>query len=169
MSVKDLFTFESVTSETRTDLWVLILGPNTLTMYYRLGFEVLTAILLACKMAMNYEQIASKHWREFAALTTWRDEAGTKTHSGFRSSYELPSVKNCDVAYERNLVRLEFYPRDGGDMLTAKIHFSDAFILYRAGRIACRNAKHWAGDTSPIRGGHAALRDAEDNDKLILY
>jgi hypothetical protein len=167
--MKDLFTFESVQSETRNDLWVLTLGPNVLTMPYRQGFEVLTAILLACKMAMNYEQVASKHWRELANLTTWRDEAGTVTHRGFRSSNEIPSVKNCDVAYENNLVRLEFYPTDGGAMLTAKVHFADAFALYRGGRIACRAAKMWAGDSSRIYGGHAALRDAEHNDKLIVH
>lgn len=167
--MKDLFTFKSVRSEALDDLWLLRLGSERLTIAYRIGFEVLNDILLACKMAMNYEQVASKHWRELAALTTWRDEVGTVMHSRFRSSYEIPSVKTCDVAYENNLVRMEFYPTDGGDMLTAKIHFSDAFILYRGGRIACHTAKRWAGDTSRILGGHAALRDAEDNDKLIVH
>lgn len=167
--MKDLFTFKSVTSEALNDLWVLCLGSKRLTIGYRIGFEILNDILIACKMAMNYEQIASKHWREFAALKTWRDEAGTITHSRFRSSYEVPSVRDCAVAYENNLLRLEFHPTDGGDMLIAKIHFSDAFVLYRGGRIACRTAKQWAGDTSRILGGHAALRDAEDNDKIIAH
>jgi len=166
--MKDLFLLKSVTSEALNDLWVLNLGTNRLTISYRMGFEVLTAVLLACKMAMNYEQVASKHWRALAALTSWRDEAGRVTHRGFRSSNEIPSVKNCDVAYENNLVRLEFYPMDGGDMLTAKVHFSDAFSLYRGGRIACRTAKMWAGDSSRIWGGHAGRRDAEDNDKLLV-
>lgn len=166
--MKDLFLIKSVTSEALNDLWVLNLGTKRLTLSYRLGFEVLTAVLLACKMAMNYEQVASKHWRDLAALTTWREEAGTVTHRGFRCSYEMPTVKNCDVAYENNLVRLEFYPTDGSDMLTAKVHFSDAFTLYREGRIACRSAKQWAGDSSRIWGGHAGLRDAEANDKLIV-
>jgi len=171
--VEDLFTFEAVTSETHYDLWVLNLksdGSKRLTITYQMGFTILSDILLACKMAMCYEQVASKHWREFAKLTTWREEAedAEAVHPIYRRSRELPNVKAYNVAYENNLVRLEFFPEGGGDMLTAKIHFSDAFKLYRGGRIACRTSKHWAGDTSRIYSGRAHLADAEDNDKLIV-
>jgi len=132
---------------------------------YRLGFEILNDALSACKQAMNYEAVASKHWRELAALTTWREET-PGTHRGFRLSGRLPNVLECNVAYENQLVRLEFIPREGSEILFAKIHFSDMFKIYRAGRIACRTAKAWAGDASRIWGGSANLRTAEENDKL---
>jgi hypothetical protein len=164
--MNDVFVYESVTSETYQDLWVLHLGPNRLTLPYHLGFEILNAIWLACKMAMRYEGIASKHQAEFLKL----DELPPLTtlpqpHRGFRRSRKLPNVREIDVAFEKQLVRLEIYPYQG-EMLTAKVHYSDAFTIYRDGRRACKVAKRWAGDGSRIWSGRAHLADAEDNDKL---
>lgn len=164
--MKDLFVYRSVTSESQFDLWVLQLGTNRLTMPYQLGFEILSAVLQACKFAMNYEQIASRHWREFANLQDILASAGDALNCGFRRSQILPNVLDCDVAYENNLVRMEFHPAGGGDMLTAKFHYYDCFQLYREGRAACRTAKAWAGDSARIMNIRADLRDAEDNDKL---
>lgn len=164
--MKDLFTIENVTCESLCDLLAINFGSKKLTMPYQLGFEVLNAILLAAKMAMCYEQVASKHWRELAKLEGWKDEVNTKYHRGFRRSTEVPNVKDCDVAFENQLVRLEVLPQKGNEILYVKFHFSDAFKIYRAGRIACREAKSWAGDCSKIWSGRAHLSTAEENDKL---
>ena len=166
--MKDLFVYESVTSESQFDLWVLQLAANRLTMPYQLGFEILSSVLQACKFAMNYEQVASKHWREFAQLETMGTPSDVLNRK-FRRSQILPNVLDCAVAYENNLVRMEFYPAGGGDMLIAKFHYYDCFKLYRHGRAACRTAKAWAGDSARILNFRADLRDAEDNDKIIAY
>lgn len=167
--MKDIFVYESVTSETHLDLWVLHLASNRLTLPYHLGFEVLNAIWLACKMAMRFEGVASKHQAEFLKLNELPPLAVAlpEPHRGFRRSQEIPNVEDVDVAFENQLVRLEFHPYTG-PMLTAKIHYSDAFTIYRDGRRACKVAKRWAGDGSRIWNGRAHLADAEDNDKLMV-
>lgn len=165
--MKNIFLYESVSSEAHQDLWVLRLGSNRLTLPYHLGFEILNAIWLACKMAMRYEGIASKHQAEFIKLDELPPLAMAlpEPHRGFRRSRELPNVENINVAFENQLVRLEIYPYQG-EMLTAKIHYSDAFIIYRDGRRACKVAKRWAGDGSRIWNGRAHLSTVEENDKL---
>ena len=167
--MKGVFLYRSVVNETEQDLWVLILGSNRLTLPYQLGFEILNAIWLACKMAMRYEGIASKHQAEFIKLDELPSLAMVlpEPHRGFRRSRVLPNVENINVAYENQLVRLEIYPYQG-EMLTAWLHYSDAFVIYRDGRRACKVAKRWAGDGSRIWNGRAHLADAEDNDKLMV-
>lgn len=164
--MKDIFLYKSVTSETCKDLWVLNIGANRLTLPYPLGFEILNDLWLACKMAMRYEGIAPKHQAEFLKLDQLPPLATVRNpHRGFRRSREVPTVQEVNVAFENQLVRLEFFPYEG-EMLTAKFHYSDAFTVYRDGRRACKLAKAWAGDSSPIKNFRAHLSTAEEFDKL---
>jgi len=164
--VNDIFLYTSVTSETHNDLWVLNLGSNRLTLPYHLGFEILNDLWLACKMAMRYEGIASKHQAEFLKLDELPPLATVrKPHRQFRRSLLVPTVQEVNIAFENQLVRLEFYPYEG-EMLTAKFHYSDAFTVYRDGRRACKLAKAWAGDSSRIKNFRAHLSTAEEFDKL---
>lgn len=166
---KDLFTSESVTSETELDLWVLRLGPKRLTMAYQTGFELLNGVLLASKFAMRYEKVSPKHWLEFAYLNSTKHFVATVgTHRGFRRSALVPNVRAWEVFFENQLVVIEFYPLTGNEKLVAKFYYVDMFEIYSDARIACKNAKAWAGDSSRIWNGRAHLTTAEENERLGL-
>ncbi len=165
--MKDLFLDRQVTSVNDQDLWAFRLGSKRLTMAYPMGFELLNGILLACKQAMQYEAVSPLRWLQFAKLNSTKNFiATTGTHRGFRRSLKVPNVKAWEAFVEGPLVVLEFYPHEGSETLVAKIHYADMFSIYSSARIACKNAKAWAGDSSRIWNGRAHLSTVEENAKL---
>lgn len=114
----------------------------------------------ATKLAMQHEGVRPKL---FAALANYdRSQCAVPLHHEYRRSKYESDLKDWQVAFEGSLVVLTL------DDLVAKFHFSDAAKLQSWLRKAAKQAKNWAGDRGRIWNTFAALRDAEENDKVVF-
>lgn len=135
-------------------------GPHRIHMYYQTCFKVAAGILMAAKNAARYEGVHPSTWSEI--LDKQRtNEIREPLSRTFRRTQELPNFTSWSVAFDHNLVTFKF------DDLIIQMHFGDAFRLYGMVRVAGKNAKRWAGDTSRQWTTRAHLADAEENDKFV--
>jgi hypothetical protein len=160
--MKDVFKKAVMRCASKYDFVYVFLGAHTIKVPYQTGFEILTGIRMAAKMSMRHEGYSAKDWQAFAKLD--RNEPNSvPTNKFHRRSSETANVKTWSVRWENSLVIIE------ANELTAKMHYSDAFYLYVNMRLACRQAKAWAGDQSRTLRGAAYLNDAEENYRLGLH
>ena len=107
---------------------------------------------MAAKAAMRYEGNKVSKWREFSEI----DESSVvPIHPEYRRSGHTSNLKKWSVSFDGPLVVLQL------DELTAKFHYSDAFHLQAWLRVAARQGKNWAGDTSRALRATALLSDAQ--------
>ena len=134
-------------------------GPQRFLLYYQTAFKIAAGILMSAKIAAQYEGVRPETWSE--TLKYQQQRPTVPKHREYRRTTEVPNFKTWKVGGERNLVVLTF------DQEIIKIHYSEAFVLYGMVRLAAKNAKAWAGDTSRQWTTRAVLVDAEQNDKFV--
>ena len=157
--MSDLFRQRQCGAAQRCDVVDLKFGSYNAVLYYQSTFKIASAILMAAKLAGRHEGVELRKWLDF--VRTEHFNPVKPTHFEYRRSGITPNVHAWDVAFEGNLVVIKL------DDTTIKLHFADAFELYTMLRLAAKDAKAWAGDTSRYWNTRAMLTDAEDDDKIL--
>jgi len=141
------------------DMVRLKFGSHSVLMYYQTAFEIAAGVLSASKQAGQYEGVHPSRWSEYVNMVP---QTPMEPLSLFYRRGDHPSnFTSWSVAFERNLVVFTF------DQTIIKMHFGNAFEMYGLIRLAGKNAKNWAGDTSRQWTTKATLTDAEQNDKYV--
>ncbi len=156
--MKDLFTQKQINVRQGLDLVELQLGTHKIRLYYQTIFKMCSGIQGAIQFAIRYEGSKVTLWKELNKYD--RKAITTPMHFEYRRSGHMSNVKDWAVSFEGSLIVLKF------DELTAKMHYSDAAVLYSWLRRAGKQAKNWSGDRSRTWNTYAKLVDAEQNDKL---
>ena len=141
------------------DMVGLQLGPHRFLMYYQTAFKIAAGVLMSAKHAATYEGVHPSYWSD--KLNKQQQVPMTILSAAYRRSPALPNFTDWKVGFENNLVVFTF------DNETIRMHYEGALEIYGEIRLAGKNAKRWAGDTSRQWTTRAVLRDAEDNDKLV--
>ncbi len=136
-------------------------GPQRFLLYYQTAFKIAAGILMSAKIAAQYEGVHPSSWSEELKRILRQQVPTVPKHREYRRTTQVSNFKTWKVGGERNLVVLTF------DQEIIKIHYSEAFVLYGMVRLAAKNAKAWAGDTSRQWTTRAVLVDAEQNDKFV--
>ena len=143
------------------DMVGLQLGPHRFLMYYQTAFKIAAGILMSSKLAATHEGVHPSTWSDWISQRMVPQEASAVLWPLYRRSEARPNFEEWKVGFENNLVVFTF------DNEEIRMHYEDAFKIYGQVRLAGKNAKRWAGDTSRQWTTRAVLRDAEDNDKIV--
>jgi len=154
-----VLTKKTCASATKYDMVGLKFGPYQFLLYYQDAFKIAAGVLQSAKLAAGYEGIHPSKWSEFVDAT--QQDPLEPLNPEYRRSRHRPNFTTWQVAFERNLVILTF------DQQKVYMHYSDAFAIYGLIRLAAKNSKRWAGDTSRQWTTRAHLVDAEENDKIV--
>ena len=160
--MSDILTRERVNVQQGKDLVRLQLGDRNVLLYYQTAFAILQGMRVAAKAAMVFEGNKIKKWREFANDDIPPSPAPVPLHHEYRRSGNTSNLKKWNVSFGGALVILRL------DDLTVKFHYSDAFYLQAWMRLAAKQAKRWAGDSTKSLRATAHLTDAEENYKYGL-
>ena len=154
----DVLTKQACTASALYDMVGLKFGPNEFLLYYQTAFKIAAGILMSAKEAARYEGVHPSIWSK--QLKMEQQVPLTKKHWEYRRTTATPNFRDWKIGGERNLVVFTF------DHEAIKMHYSDAFTLYKMVRVAAKNAKAWAGDSSRQWTTRAVLHGAEENDKF---
>lgn len=159
--MEGVFTRQVCTAGSAYDMVGLKLGPCQFLMYYHLAFEIAASILQASKLAARFEGLHPTTWTEMIKVNGVEPKPLEPLHPTYRRTQAKPNFENWRVAFDRNLVVLQF------DDEIIRMHFADAYTIYTELRLAGKNAKRWAGDRGKQWTTRATLADAEENDKFV--
>jgi len=159
--MSNVLTMHSCGAGAAKDMVGLQLGPHRFLMYYQTAFKIAAGILMSSKLAATYEGVNPQSWSNWLKQHQAQQDPLVALSPSYRRSEAKPNFEDWKVGFENNLVVFTF------DNEIIKMHYEDAFRLYSMVRLAGKNAKRWAGDTSRQWTTRAVLRDAEENDKIV--
>ncbi len=141
------------------DMVGLRFGSCRFSMYYQTAFFIAAGALSSAKLAARFESVNPAHW--VTMIDTSQQDALQEFSREYRRSGQQPNFKKWEVRFQGNLVQFVF------DEEIITTHYSDVYDIYVSIRLAAKNAKRWAGDSSRQWTTRAHLVDAEENDKFV--